>query len=187
MMTDGMFSKKQGLYLASLSSLIQRVQERTIILREVNPCHVRNFKQYILSYDEKQPLYIPPLIGHLDEGSLKDGFEGRISMIEGSHRLKGFVQLFETLEKKKNEQETETASPLLIMLQHTMITMQLYEGLQDEERDQLYVNLHTSENWIKRQYHVALNKSKGGGSDVNQAVSRKTPGKRPARQKTKGL
>lgn len=185
MMTDGMFSKKQGLYLVSLSSLIQRVQERTIILREVNPCHVRNFKQYILSYDEKQPLYIPPLIGHLDEGELKDGFDGKISMIEGSHRLKGFAQLFETLEKKKNVQETETASSLLTMLKHTMITMQLYEGLQDEERDQLYVHLHTSESWIK--YHVALNKSKGSGSDVNHAVSRKTPGKRPARQKTKGL
>lgn len=135
---------RQNHFYISINELVNRVLRGKIRLRETSQPHVVSIKNYILNNLENNEVHIPPLVGHLEYGSLC--FKGEISIIDGSHRLKAFVQLHQFAIysiARKDEQERERALQVLEIFDHTVIPIQLYEGLTVEEQQQFYLDLHS--------------------------------------------
>ena len=146
MMIHNVFTKKQTMITMSIRELVKRVTEGTIVLREVSQHHVRAIKRYIFDNAQKGQIYFPPIVAHLDEGNLQDGADGVLSIIDGSHRIKAFIQTEELVHKavnSENEEEMKKGYKLLYLLDNTQMALQIFEGFTLEEKDQLYIDLNT--------------------------------------------
>jgi DNA sulfur modification protein DndB len=149
---DALVQKQDSFYI-SMNEIITRILRGKIRLREISQPHVGSIKNYILTNLENKEVHIRPLVGHLEHGNLWD--EGDISIIDGSHRLRAYVQLqqlaINTIERK-DEQERAQALQVLGVFKQTVLPIQLHEGLTVEEQHQYYLELNS------------LNKHNSGGT-----------------------
>lgn len=130
----------------TIKELTKRIQEGLIILRETSQPHVRSIKRYIFENVQNGEVYFPPLVAHLDDGILENGITGVMTIIDGSHRLKAFVQLEEMMHKainSDNEDEIKGGYNLLYLFENTKLALQIFEGFTSEEKDQLYIDLNS--------------------------------------------
>jgi len=114
-----------------------------IRLRETSQPHVKSIKDYILSNLETKHMLLAPLVGHQEDGSFQ--CDGDISVIDGSHRLKAYVQLKQLALRtihRKEEHDRREAFRILELLETTHLPFQLFEGLTIEEQHQLYLDLN---------------------------------------------
>lgn len=139
-------SVKQELFHLPMNELIHRVQVGRITLREISQPRVKAIKDYILTNLAAQQVYFPTLIGHLEEGSLIHGCKGDIAIIDGSHRLKAFVQLHQQALKTmkgSDEHKKNQAVEVLKVFETTVLAIQLHEGLTLEQIHQFYLDLNS--------------------------------------------
>ena len=80
MMIHNVFTKKQAMLTMNITELVKRVSEGTILIREVNHTHVRAIKRYIFDNCHNGQVYFPPIVAHLDEGTLEGGANGILSL-----------------------------------------------------------------------------------------------------------
>ncbi|MGM0901807.1 MAG: hypothetical protein ACQEXB_12025 [Bacillota bacterium] len=146
---------RQDIFYILMNELITRVVGGKIRLREISQPHVVSIKNYILTNLENKNVHIPPLVGHLEHGSLC--FEGNISIIDGSHRLKACVQLqqlaINTIDRK-GELERQKAFQVLDVFEHTNLPIQLHEGLTVEEQHQYYLDLNSLREQTSGDKHI---------------------------------
>lgn len=132
---------KQALFYLPMNILIDRVQSGKITLREVNQHRVKDIKNYILLNMPTHQVFFPSLVGHLEDGGLLQGDDGHISMIDGSHRLKAYVQLQQEAQKiiKGNDEHgKKLAFEILEGFAHTKLGIQLHRDLTVEQINQFY-------------------------------------------------
>ena len=134
------------MHCMTISNLINGILNGKIILREVWQPHVKEIKQYILTNIERQQICFPSIVAHMDEGSLNSELNGQLSIIDGSHRLKAFIQIYELAQKKlkgTDHQEVKRAYELLALLDNNTLQIQLFEGFTLEEKHQFYLDLNS--------------------------------------------
>lgn len=140
---------KQDMVYIPLNELITRVLRGRIRLREINQPHVKVIKTYILSNLENKKVFLPPLVGHLEHGSIAQCLDGEISIIDGSHRLKAYVQIHQLALKtihRMDEHERNKAFQILEVFKNSILPIQLHEGLTIEEQHQFYLDLNLLRN-----------------------------------------
>lgn len=140
------FTKKQTMTTMPILELTKRVEEGTIRLRETNQMHVRAIKRYIVENAQQGQLYFPPIVAHLDAGHLADGVNGVLSIVDGSHRVKAFIQVVETMQKAINSEQAEDMKQgykLHYLIENSRLALQIFEGFSKEEKDQLFIDLNT--------------------------------------------
>jgi DNA sulfur modification protein DndB len=133
------------MFCATVRELTTGVTRGKVNFREVNHPQVRAIKRYIFDSAEKEQVYFTPLVANLEERELEDGLNGKISIIDGSHRLKAFMQLEMMMKEinSDNEDEVKKGYKLLTLLNNTKLCIQVFEGFSSEEKDQLYIDLNT--------------------------------------------
>jgi DNA sulfur modification protein DndB len=139
---------KQDIFYISINELICLVVGGRIRLREISQPHLKSIKDYILTNLENKHVLFPPLVGHQEYGSFR--CDGDISIIDGSHRLKAYVQLkqlaLRTINRKEEDNRQE-AFRILELFETNNLPIQLFEGLTIEEQNQLYLDL----NFLRKQ------------------------------------
>jgi DNA sulfur modification protein DndB len=170
---------KQDIFYISMNELISMVVGGRIRLREISQPHVKSIKDYILTNLENKHVLLPPLVGHQEPGSFR--CDGDISIIDGSHRLKAYVQLkqlaLRTIHRKEEEDNRQETFRILEIFETTHLPIQLFEGLTIEEQHQLYLDL----NFMGNQVPGGTRKSKEGNGHS------KTLGQQSGQTKPKGL
>ncbi|MBY0099426.1 hypothetical protein [Mesobacillus maritimus] len=134
---------KQDIFYLSINELIHMVEGGRIKLKETSQPHVKSIKDYILRNLETKHMLLAPLVGHQENGSLR--CNGDITIIDGSHRLKAYVQLKQLALRtihKKEEHDRREAFRILELFEKTMLPIQIFEGLTNEEQHQLYLDLN---------------------------------------------
>ncbi len=137
-------AQRQDTFYISMNEIITRVLGGNIRLREISQPHLVSIKNFIVNNLENKEAHIRPLVGHLEHGSLC--LDGGIQIIDGSHRLKACVQLQQLAIKiieRKDEQENELAIKVLGVFNHTVIPIQIHEGLTVEQQQQFYLELNS--------------------------------------------
>ncbi|WP_144036113.1 DNA sulfur modification protein DndB [Sporosarcina koreensis] len=146
MLTDTVFSKKQGIAVYRLDELIDRLEDERIETRhETNP-QITLIRRYMLDNLASGQVYFPPLVARVPEGALADGRPDRFAVIDGTQRLRAMGQLRPFITRLiGSDVPGDHAKGYLMnkMLDKIYISVQLFEGFTDEEADQLYIDLNT--------------------------------------------
>lgn len=140
------FSKRQRMIALSLNEIITMVKEEKIALRETNPLHVRRIKKYIQNNTSINEIYFPPLVATLSQEEFEKEKPAKITIIDGSTRLKALVQLETSIVKTIKSEDAASIKKgykMLNTLEQTSFAFQLIEGLHEMDVDQLYIDLNT--------------------------------------------
>lgn len=140
------FEKKQALYVYPLPELLQMLEEDKLILRETNKVYVRQIRNYIVENVEGAAVYFPPVVAMIVEGHLGEERPQALTIIDGSQRLKAFTSLPGHISKLiYNEDNEKSRQGFLLrrMFPEISVAIQVFEGLNQEEADQLYLDLNT--------------------------------------------
>jgi DNA sulfur modification protein DndB len=171
MIVNEVFSKRQSITTYKLRELIEMFMNGRLQLRDVNQLHVRAIKKYIFENAGAEQIYFPPIVANLEEGSLEDGKPSKLTVVDGSQRIKAFSQLDEMIIraiKGENQEDIKKGYQLLYTLENTEIAVQIFENLTKEEADQMFIDLNT------RGKKVALSKriAYDSRNDLNQITNR---------------
>lgn len=146
MIVNDVFTKRQLTTTYSMQELSKFIMSGQVTLREVNKLHVRTIKKYILENILNEQIYFPPIVANVNEGGFNNGKPLEFTIIDGNNRLKAFCSLQEMGYKaiqSEREEEIKKGYKLLQFVENTELTILLFEGLSQEEVDQLYIDLNT--------------------------------------------
>lgn len=128
----------QTVEIFSISDLIGMVREQQIQIRSPYQHRIKSFKDYIegnLSGD----IFIPPLVMNRDE-------YGSFQVIDGSVRIQALAQLEKRVIEKENSPDLEDytdAIKLRHFLTNGYLSVQVFEGLEEDDINQLYIDFNT--------------------------------------------
>ncbi|KYC89948.1 hypothetical protein MXL46_10125 [Heyndrickxia sporothermodurans] len=147
MIVHDIFTKKQTIVTYSINELKQMYDDGTLKLKEVQQHQVREIKKYITENATGGHIFFPPLVANTEVGALlRDSKPTKLSIIDGTQRIKAFLQLEEFIAKalkSDNPVESKLGFKLRYVLSNTELALQLFEGLSQKEEDQLYIDLNT--------------------------------------------
>lgn len=146
MIINNVFAKRQTIISYSLRELQDMYLEGRITIRDVSQYRVRAIKKYIIDNVNKENIYFPPLIACVNEGGLDKGKPANFVIIDGSTRMKAFIQLEDLIMKAINSEKkpaVKAGYKLLHSFDEIEIAVQIFEGLSEREIDQLYIDLNT--------------------------------------------
>ena len=81
-------TKKRSMTSFSIVELISLVRNGQIQVRDTDQTRVRSIRNYLLENALTENIYIPPLIVNLEEGEISDPSTMKLSIIDGSQRMK---------------------------------------------------------------------------------------------------
>ncbi len=167
-----MFTKRQAMISYTIGELTQMITNQQITLREVNKLQVRMIRRYILSNAVTEQVYLPPIVARVEEGKLLDeGKPTRLVIVDGTQRMKALTELQAYVEKaigSDNDQARLDGLKLIGALDKVEVAFQVFEGLDEQEANQLYVDLNT------KSKKVALSKriSFDSRNEINQTTNK---------------
>jgi len=170
LIVSDIFTKRQTIITYSIKELTQMLAHNRLTIKETNKLQVRLLKKYMINNILTRQVYIPPLVAQLKEGSLADGKPTRLVIIDGTQRVKALTQLQAAVQKAISSDEAdqrEKGFRLHYMLDNIAVSVQVFEGLTDQEANQLYIDLNTK---VKK---VALSKGivYDSRNDINKTTS----------------
>ncbi|SFA86042.1 MULTISPECIES: DNA sulfur modification protein DndB [unclassified Bacillus (in: firmicutes)] len=137
--------KRKTLFCVTIQELTDCVREGRVITKQVTPSRVKAITHSLFMNAEKQQLFFSPMVANLESGNLEHWVDGKISIIDGSHRLKAFQHLAEIMEKSilsERKGRAKIGWNIYYLMQNCRIPIQIYEGLSEKEQSQLYIDLH---------------------------------------------
>ncbi|RTR26707.1 hypothetical protein EKG37_20585 [Robertmurraya yapensis] len=141
---NDVFTKRQLITTYSITELAALVHDGQVKLRHLNKLHVRAIKKYILENVVNEQIYFPPMVANVASLGTKKPLE--FTIVDGNQRLAALCQIEELgyrAAKSDNPEEMKKGYKLLHFIQHTEVAIQIFEGLSEEELDQLYIDLNT--------------------------------------------
>lgn len=147
MIVHDIFTKKQTIVTYSIDELKQMFEEGSLKLKEVQQPQVREIKKYITENVTEGQIYFPPFVANTEVGALSQNKKpNKLSIIDGSQRIKGLIQLEDFISKalkNDNPEISKQGFKLKYVLSSTELAFQLFEGLSLKEEGQLYIDLNT--------------------------------------------
>ncbi len=128
----------QTVEIFSISNLIQMVKEQQILTRDPYQHRIKSFKDYIegnISGD----IFIPPIVLNKDKHS-------NFQVIDGSVRILALMQLERRIGEMENSPDLEDYTDSIKLrgfLTHGYISAQIFEGLDEDNINQLYIDFNT--------------------------------------------
>lgn len=141
---NDVFSKRQLIATYSITEISALVHDGQVKLRHLNKLHVRAIKKYILENVVTEQIYFPPMVANVTCLGSEKPLE--LTIVDGNQRLAALCQIEELsyrAAKSDNPEEMKKGYKLLRFIQHTEVAIQIFEGLSEEEVDQLYIDLNT--------------------------------------------
>lgn len=138
-------TKKRSMTYFSIEELINLVRNGQIQLRDTDQTRIRSIRNYLLENALTENIYIPPLIMNLEEGKINDSATMKLAIIDGSQRMKAFVQLEDSIFKALksfDDTKVEQAYKLKYLIKETHIALQVFENLSEAEAAQLYLDVN---------------------------------------------
>ncbi|QQZ07685.1 DNA sulfur modification protein DndB [Heyndrickxia vini] len=146
MIINEIFTKRQTIISYSLKEIKCMFAEDRLVFKEVRQSQVRSIKKYIFENAHKQQVYFPPIVASVDKAQLGKKKPQKLTIIDGSKRIKALLQLDDMIAKaikSDNDEEAKKAFMLMYSLKETEFAFQIFEGLTKLESDQLYIDLNT--------------------------------------------
>lgn len=144
MILNDVFTKRQLIATYSITDLATLVHDGQVKLRHLNKLHVRAIKKYILENVVTEQIYFPPMVANVTSLGVEQPVE--LTIVDGNQRLAALCQIEEwgyRAAKSDDPEEMKKGYKLLHFIQHTEVAIQIFEGLSEEETDQLYIDLNT--------------------------------------------
>lgn len=166
------FTKRQAIVSYTIGELVQMFHNEQITLREINRLQVRMIRRYILSNALTEQVYLPPIVARVEDGKLLDeGKPTRLVIIDGTQRVKALTELQVYVEKAIGSDDDQARLEALMLigeLDKIEVAFQVFEGLDTQEADQLYIDLNT------KSKKVALSKriSFDSRNEINQTTNK---------------
>lgn len=170
MITHDVFSKKQAIVNYKVKELLQMKADDCLKLRETNKVHVRMIRRYIFDNILTKNIYLPPIVAMIEEGSLEDGKPKKLTIIDGTQRMKALSELESVVTRTTNsddEEEVKKGFNLHFALDDVEVAVQVFEGLSKNEADQLYIDLNTKGKKVSLSKRIAYDSR----NEINQATN----------------
>ena len=177
MIINDVFNKRQTIVNYTLKELLEMLGNDRLTLRETNKIQVRMIRRYIFDNVLSEQIYLPPIVARLEEGSLDDGKPVRLSIIDGSQRVKALSQLESVVLKTINsedEEERKKGFKLHYSVDKIEVAVQIFEGLTGAEADQMYIDLNTKGKKVSLSKRIAFDSRNDINQTTNQILKRNT-------------
>ncbi|EGQ26808.1 hypothetical protein HMPREF9372_1199 [Sporosarcina newyorkensis 2681] len=171
MIINEVFSTRQSMFVYSVSELAEMLEDHRLHLREVNTGQVRMIRRYILENAEEGQIYLPPIVAMIQQGSLDDGKPKSLAIIDGTQRVKALAHLEAAVSKLINSDdpsEQKQGFTLHYMLPNVQVAVQVFEGLEQKQADQLYIDLNTKGKKVSLSKRISYDSR----NEVNQLTNR---------------
>lgn len=147
MLVHSIFNKKQTFTYYSIEEMMKMQQLNHLQLRETNPGHVSKIRKYVVDNFLNNTIYFPPIVAciELSECFTEDK-PSRLIIIDGSSRLQALTDFDQTILKliSSDEEQLQRKGFLLkYRLREMNVAVQIFEGLSEDEINQLYVDLNS--------------------------------------------
>jgi len=176
MIVHDIFTKRQTIVTYTINELKQMYDDGTLKLKEVQQHQVREIKKYITENAAGGQIFFPPLVANAEVGALlKDRKPTQLSIVDGTQRIKAFLQLEEFIAKalkSDNPVESRQGFKLKYVLCNTELALQLFEGLSQKEEDQLYIDLNTKGKKVSLSKRIAYDSRNEINRITNQVLQR---------------
>ena len=173
MIINDVFTIRQTIITYTLEELLHMLLENRLVLRETNTSQVRKIRKYLFDNNEKDQVYLPPIVARLEEGSLEDGKPTKLSMIDGSQRIKALSQLEALLKKSiasDDGQEQKKGFAMLYALPKVELAVQIFEGLSEAEANQMFIDLNTKGKKVALSKRIAYDSRNSVNLMTNQLL-----------------
>ncbi|MGQ3479458.1 DNA sulfur modification protein DndB [Paenibacillus sp. TY11] len=139
---------KQSIELFKIKDLLKYVAEDKVKFFDVSQTRIRAIRNYIVENILNNEIYLPPLVvARYSEGENEnDPFSEGLTIIDGNGRLLALSQISTVIDQKQKSidpKELAQSESLRIFIDESSIALQIYEGLNQEEIMQAYVDFNT--------------------------------------------
>lgn len=172
MILQDISSKRRTMVTFNSQELTKMFTNGQISIRETNLLRVRSIKKYIFDNALTEKIYLPPLVANLMEGSLEDKQSVKLSIIDGTQRLKALSQLEEKILRalKMDGENVKKAYKLQSLLNQTDFAFQIFEGLTDDECSQLYLDLNMKGKKVSLSKRISFDSRNNLNNITNQIL-----------------
>lgn len=171
MLINDVFTKRQTIINYPIKVMLQMLTDKELTLKEINKVQVRMIRRYILDNLLTEQIYLPPIVARLKEGSLfTDSKPTQLIVIDGTQRIYALAQLSMYIRKAISSDDEETRGKgleLLYTLDKIEIAVQVFEGFDTNEADQLYIDLNT----ISKKVALSKRISFDSRNEINQTTN----------------
>lgn len=147
MFIHSIFNKKQTFVFYSLEELLHMIQLNHLKIRDTNASHVNKIRKYVVDNFMTESIYFPPIVACVEESeTIHKEKPMRLTVIDGSSRVKAltdFDQMILKLISDDDEKIQRKGFFLKYRLKEMKIAVQIFEGLSEEEMNQLYIDLNS--------------------------------------------
>lgn len=158
MIVNDIFTKKQAVINYPVKELVAMLADGRLKVREKNKLQVRKIRSYIVDNVLTDQVYLPPVVAYIEEGTLSEGRPNRLTIIDGTQRMVALSQTNSLIYQRLNsevEEERQQARKLLQSLYSTDLAVQVFEGLAENEADQLFIDLNTKSKKVSLSKRIA--------------------------------
>ncbi|MCH7320660.1 hypothetical protein LZ480_02065 [Solibacillus sp. MA9] len=147
MFIHSVFNKKQTFLFYSIEEFLHMAQLNNLKLRNTNPTHVNKIRKYVVDNFMKESIYFPPIVACLEAGeTIQTEKPMQLTVIDGSSRIKAltdFDHMILKLISDDDEKNQRKGFFLKYRLKEMKIAVQIFEGLSEEEINQLYIDMNS--------------------------------------------
>lgn len=173
MIINDVFTIRQTIITYTLEELLHMLLENRLVLRETNTSQVRKIRKYLFDNNETDQIYLPPIVARLEEGSLEDGKPIKLSIIDGSQRIKALSQLEALVNKSiasDDNEEQKKGFAMLYALPKVELAVQIFEGLSEDEANQMFIDLNTKGKKVALSKRIAYDSRNSVNLMTNQLL-----------------
>lgn len=173
MIIEQVFEKKQMMVTYMADELAAMLEDGRLVLREVNKGQVLQIRRYILDNILEEQIYMPPIIAMLPEGSLDEGKPAKLTIIDGTQRMRALTHLRSAITRLTNSDdplEQKKGFALFYMLDQVQVAVQVFEGLTQKEADQLYIDLNTKGKKVSLSKRISFDSRDEVNQTTNQVL-----------------
>ncbi|WP_179033093.1 DNA sulfur modification protein DndB [Paenibacillus kribbensis] len=139
---------KQSIELFRVKDLLKYVAEDKVNFFDVSQTRIRTIRNYIVDNILNNEIYFPPLVvaRYTEEAKEDSRLSDQLTIIDGNGRLLALSQISTVIDQKQKSldpKELDQSESLRIFISESSIAIQIYEGLNQEEIMQAYVDFNT--------------------------------------------
>lgn len=154
----------------TVKELVAMLAEGRLKVREKNQLQVRKIRNYIFDNVLTDGIYLPPLVAYMEEGKLEDGKPLCLTIIDGTQRILALSQTNSMIVHRIHsdvDEERKQGLKLLQSLNNAALAIQIFEGLEANEADQLYIDLNTKSKKVSLSKRIAYDSR----SEINRITN----------------
>ncbi|MGC4379365.1 DNA sulfur modification protein DndB [Fictibacillus sp. Mic-4] len=139
-------SVTQSYMTLSLEEIIVMMKNHQFELRDSYAKRVKQLKEYFMDNEKTNHIYIPPIVVNTMDDPSKSKTLRKYQVIDGSQRLEAIRLLHQTIMNKTDshdDREMEEAYKQLKSFKESSLAFQVFHGLTEKSRDQLFVDFNT--------------------------------------------